>query len=179
MRWNTRIATLAGVGCVIAAVLYFRIFQPGQSYSAIRIDFEEPAADPFELVLANRSNSGQDKLDEPAETGPKISEPSGRIAAPSPPEVKQEQAKPILAKKVPEGPAPVKRVVVEVRAKGEAAKPQGRVYTVKAGDSLWRIARDQLGDASRHLELAKLNEAALGGDPDNLKPGQTIILPPK
>ncbi len=57
--------------------------------------------------------------------------------------------------------------------------PAGRIYTVKEGDSLWRIARDQLGDASRHPELAKLNEAVLDGDPDNLKPGQKIILPPK
>ncbi len=159
MRWNTRIAILAGVGCVIAAVLYFRVFQPGRSYSAIAIDFQEPPADPFELVMANRSNSGRAKS-----AGPKV---------------KQEQAKPILPKKVPEGPAPVKRVVMEVRAKGEAAKPQRRIYTVKPGDSLWRIARDQLGDASRHLELAKLNEAVLDGDPDNLKPGQKIILPPK
>ncbi len=165
---------------MIAAVLYFRIFQPGQSYSAIRIDFEERAMDPFELVLANRSHSGQDKLDELAETGPRISEPSGRISAPSAPKVKQEEAKPILPKKVPQRPAPVKRVVMEVRAKSEeTAKPQRRIYTVKRGDSLWRIARDQLGDASRHLELAKLNEAVLDGDPDNLKPGQKIILPPK
>ncbi len=140
---------------MIAAVFYFRIFQPGQSYSPIPIDFQEPPADPFEA------------------------DPSGRIAAPSAPKVKLEQAKPILPKKVLQRPAPVKRVVMEVQAKREPAKPQPRIYTVKPGDSLWRIARDQLGDASRHLELAKLNEAVLDGDADSLKPGQIIILPPK
>jgi len=141
MRWNTRIAILAGVGCVIAAVFYFRIFQPGRSYSAIAIDFQEPPADPFELVLTNRSDSGRAKS-----AGPKV----------------------------PQRPAPLKRLVLEV-----PAKPKPRIYTVKSGDSLWGIAREQLGDASRHLELAELNEAALDGDLDNLKAGQKIILPPK
>ena len=159
---------------MIAAVFYFRIFQPGQSYSAIAIDFQEPPADPFELVLANRSDSGRAKS-----AGLKVADQSRRIAAHSAPKPKQDQAKPILPKKVPEGPVASKRVVMEVRAKAESAKPQRRIYTVKPGDSLWRIARDQLGDASRHQELAKLNEAVLDGDPDNLKPGQKIILPPK
>ena len=176
MRWNTRIAILAGVGCVIAAVCYFRVFQPGASYSAIRINSEEPAADPFELVLANRNllNLESDKLTEAG--------PGGRITVPSAPKVEsKKEAKPAPPKKVdvPKEPTPVKRVMVKVPVKKEVAKPQRRIYTVKSGDSLWRIARDQLSDASRHLELAELNKTALGGNPNNLKLGQKIILPPK
>ena len=154
---------------MIAAVFYFRIFQPGRSYSPIAIDFQEPPADPFELVLANQSSSPQNKPARPARSGPEPSKSTGRIAEP-----------PVVTKNTPQAPAATKRVVMEVRAKSkETAKPQRRIYTVKRGDSLWRIARDQLGDASRHLELAKLNEAVLDGDQDNLKPGQKIILPPK
>ncbi len=153
---------------MIAAVFYFRIFQPGRSYSPIAIDFQESPADPFELVLANQSSSPQNKPDGPARSGPEPSKSTGRIAEP-----------PVVTKNIPQAPAATKRVVMEVQAKREPAKPKPRIYTVKSGDSLWRIARDQLGDASRHLELAKLNEAVLGGDPDNLKPGQKIILPPK
>lgn len=169
MRWNTRIAILAGLACVNAAVFYFRVFQPGPPHSAIIIDSAEPPTDPFELVVANQLRST-------SETGPRFSEPSERIATPLAPRVKQQQeAKPTLPKKVPQITAPTKSVVITV----PIAKPKPRVYTVKSGDSLWRIARDQLGDASRHLELAELNKATLGGNSDSLKLGQKIILPPK
>ena len=179
MRWNTRIAILTALGCVIAALCYFRVFQPGPSYSSIPIDSAEPAADPFEFVLANR-NLLNHKLGQPTEAKPKASEPAARITAPPAPK-KEAKLKPILPKKVdlPTEPAPVKRVVVQVPVKKEVAKPRRRTYTVKSGDSLWRIARDQLGDASRHLELAELNKATLGGNPNSLKLGQKIILPTK
>ena len=166
MRWNTRIAILAGVGCVIAAVFYFRVFHPGQSYSAVTIDFQEPPADPFELVLANQSRSDQNKSQHSARPGPEPTTYTPLIAS-GPRKITLEQTK-------PQAPAPAKRIVMEVRP-----KPKSRIYTVKEGDSLWRIARDQLGDSSRQIELAKLNAAVLGGDPDNLKLGQKLILPPK
>ena len=155
---------------MIAAVFYFRIFQPGQSYSAIHIDFQEPPADPFELVLDNQSSSDQNKSQGSAQPGPEPAKSTQRIASPPPLKIALDQPKPL-------DPAPTKRVVIQVPPK--SAKPEPRAYTVKSGDSLWTIARDQLGDASRHLELAKLNEAALGGDPDSLRVGQKIILPPK
>ncbi len=173
MRWNTRIAILAGVGCVIASVLYFRVFQPGLSYSAIAINFQEAPAAPFELVMANQSRLEQRKSEEQARSA-ELSKSTGQIGAASEAKAKQEQAEPILMKKPPKAPAPAKGIVVET-----PSKPQRRIYTAKSGDSLWSIAREQLGDASRHVELAKLNEAVLDGDADNLKPGQKIILPAK
>ncbi len=182
MRWNTRIAILAGFACVIAAVFYFRVFQPGPPNAVIHIDPEEQPADPFEFVLANRSKPEQKKLANLGETEARISEPSKPIAASSAPKPKQKKADPIPVKKVdvpPKDPAPIKPVAVKVLAKREVAKPKQRIYTVKSGDSLWRIARDQLGDASRHPELAKLNDIALDGDSNNLKLGQKIILPLK
>ena len=174
MRWNTRIAILAAMGCVIASILYFRVFQPGPSHSTIPIDSQEPPPPPFEMVLANQSDSAQEKPQEqPKPTEP--SKPTPPPIAPAPaPKPQQEQAKPIPPTKPVEPPITIEPIVVE-----PPPKPQPRIYTVKSGDSLWTIARDQLGDASRHLELAKLNEAALGGDPDSLKVGQKIILPPK
>ena len=36
-------------------------------------------------------------------------------------------------------------------------KPQSKTYTVKPGDSFWRIAQQQLGDGSRFNEVATVN----------------------
>lgn len=36
-------------------------------------------------------------------------------------------------------------------------KPQAKTYTVKSGDSFWRIAQQQLGNGSRYDEVATLN----------------------
>lgn len=57
--------------------------------------------------------------------------------------------------------------------------PAARTYRVKAGDSLYVIAKDVLGDAARWGELFELNKQTLGNDPNRLKVGQTLTLPPK
>ncbi|MDH4238890.1 MAG: LysM peptidoglycan-binding domain-containing protein [Phycisphaerae bacterium] len=53
---------------------------------------------------------------------------------------------------------------------------QGKSYTVRDGDSLWKIAADQLGDGSRYTEVAKLNEDVLS-DEDSLTVGMTLKMP--
>ena len=50
-------------------------------------------------------------------------------------------------------------------------------YTVKRGDSLWKIADAMLGDPLRYTELTALNADRLGGEPDFLTPGLVLLLP--
>lgn len=50
-------------------------------------------------------------------------------------------------------------------------------YTVKRGDSLWKIAQVHLGDGTRFREIVDLNEAALNGQPDFIAPGLVLRLP--
>lgn len=50
-------------------------------------------------------------------------------------------------------------------------------YTVREGDTLFDIARRQLGKASRWNEIYELNRAALGENLENLRPGMQIQLP--
>lgn len=59
----------------------------------------------------------------------------------------------------------------------QTVQPQTERYTVKRGDSLWKIAEERLGDGTRYVELVALNEAVLDGRPDFLLPGTVLKVP--
>jgi LysM repeat protein len=52
----------------------------------------------------------------------------------------------------------------------------GRTYTVKAGDTLSKIAKEHLGDANAYMKIFDANKDQLT-DPDKIKPGQVLTLP--
>lgn len=54
-------------------------------------------------------------------------------------------------------------------------KPTGKTYTVKKGDSLWRIAYIHLGNGARYPEIRELN----GLKSDTIHAGQVLKLPVK
>jgi nucleoid-associated protein YgaU len=49
-------------------------------------------------------------------------------------------------------------------------------YTVKAGDTLSKIAKEHLGNASHYMAIFEANKDQLT-DPDQLKPGQVLKIP--
>jgi nucleoid-associated protein YgaU len=53
----------------------------------------------------------------------------------------------------------------------------GRIYTVAEGDTLFNIARYELGKASRWAEIYEMNRDLLGNDYNYLKPGTQLTLP--
>ena len=57
-----------------------------------------------------------------------------------------------------------------------AAGTSGKTYTVKAGDTLSKIAREHLGDANAYMKIFNANKDQLT-DPDKIKPGQVLKLP--
>jgi nucleoid-associated protein YgaU len=53
----------------------------------------------------------------------------------------------------------------------------GHVYTVIEGDTLFEIARHELGKPARWGEIYEINRDVLGDDFDYLRPGTELILP--
>ncbi|MCP3057312.1 LysM peptidoglycan-binding domain-containing protein [Myxococcus sp. K38C18041901] len=57
------------------------------------------------------------------------------------------------------------------------AEPYG-LYTVKSGDTLGKLAKDIYGDAKLYPKIFEINKDQLT-DPDKIKVGQKLKLPPK
>ena len=53
----------------------------------------------------------------------------------------------------------------------------GRTYVVQQGDTLYDIARYELGEANRWYEIRQLNRDVLGEEADHLRPGVELRLP--
>jgi nucleoid-associated protein YgaU len=66
----------------------------------------------------------------------------------------------------------VGEVTIDPNAKAAAA----RTYTVKAGDTLGKIAKEHLGDANAYMKIFEANKDQLS-DPDKIKPGQVLKIP--
>jgi nucleoid-associated protein YgaU len=69
-----------------------------------------------------------------------------------------------------------KDTVVDIKVTGGGQPAAGRTYTVKAGDTLSRIAKEHLGDANAYTKIFEANRDQLS-DPDKIKPGQVLKLP--
>lgn len=76
------------------------------------------------------------------------------------------------AKKIEEG-----KFLIEEEEKIESeVKVSTREYTIQKGDTLSKIAKEQLGAAHRWKYLYELNKDRIK-DPNKLKVGQKIVIP--
>ena len=76
-------------------------------------------------------------------------------------------------------------VVADIRVNATAAGKSttgatgtgvAKTYTVKSGDTLSKIAKEELGDANAYREIFNANRDQLS-DPDKIKPGQVLKIP--
>ena len=65
---------------------------------------------------------------------------------------------------------------IKVVASAAGAAAAAKTYTVKAGDTLSAIAKQQLGDANAYMKIFEANKDQLS-DPNKIKPGQVLRLP--
>ena len=170
MRWDTRIVIVVGLLCLFSAAWYFRVFRPARLHQGIAIDFSEPPSESIQLPAPPVVPARPEPT---TPTRPAVAPPQPApvvVQPPAPQPVKPPEPQPVRK------PAPV----IVPPPPAPAPAPAGpRYYTVKSGDSLWRIAEEQLGDPARHEELFELNADALNHDADNLRVGQKLLLPPR
>ena len=67
-------------------------------------------------------------------------------------------------------------IIGDIKVVAGAASATVRTYTVKAGDTLSQIAKDQLGSANSYMAIFEANRDQLS-DPDKIKPGQVLKIP--
>jgi len=69
------------------------------------------------------------------------------------------------------------RVVPRPQAVGTSGPTtSAKTYTVKPGDTLSKIAKENLGDANAYMKIFNANKDQLS-DPDKIKPGQVLKIP--
>jgi nucleoid-associated protein YgaU len=66
----------------------------------------------------------------------------------------------------------------ELNARIDVVAPKDVTYTVQAGDSLSKIAKQFLGSANDYMAIFNANKDQLS-DPDKIKPGQVLKIPAK
>jgi nucleoid-associated protein YgaU len=76
-----------------------------------------------------------------------------------------------------------KDVVADIQVTGgsgggtaTATATAANTYTVKAGDTLSKIAKEHLGNANAYMDIFNANTDQLQ-DPDKIKPGQVLKIP--
>jgi nucleoid-associated protein YgaU len=72
-------------------------------------------------------------------------------------------------------------IVADIKATGVPAATattgsSENTYTVKAGDTLSKIAKEKLGDADAYMDIFNANKSLLT-DPNKIKPGQVLTIP--
>lgn len=56
-------------------------------------------------------------------------------------------------------------------------KPVPKTYVVKSGDTLWKIAKKELGNGNKYSAIYEANKDIIGPDPNKIFPGQKLVLP--
>lgn len=142
------------------ADMRFYTWQSGDSFRSVAAKYY---GDPAKFTILRRSNEGRENV----QAGEKILVPVFDLDAPRP--VDAALASPAAAKSGTQAKAPTKAV-------DAAGGP--RVHVVQDGESLWKIAKLELGDGGRWNEIYEANRDVLS-KPEAVHVGLKLRIPVK
>jgi nucleoid-associated protein YgaU len=87
--------------------------------------------------------------------------------------------RPPLASPAPSPSAAAVSVAAATPTTAAAAEAAGDSYEVQSGDTLPSTAQQQYGDVTQWRRIYDANKDAIGADPDKLKLGMQLKIPPK
>jgi len=70
---------------------------------------------------------------------------------------------------------PVVETAPEVTTE-ESTEDSPKKYTVKSGDTLWKISQEMYGEGSKYMKIFEANTDLLE-NPDRIFPGQELVIP--
>lgn len=94
----------------------------------------------------------------------------------------QELRIPVLSDSADNGGSKLKQLAdafqdkVQMMSSSYSAAPKGKMYVVKKGDSLWKIAEKAMGNGYRYKEIVDANKGVLDSN-KKLSPGMAIVIP--
>jgi nucleoid-associated protein YgaU len=68
-------------------------------------------------------------------------------------------------------------LAADIRVEEQQQAPATETYTVKPGDSLWRIAQHKLGDGNRYMEIFYANRDKMDSPQSVIHPGDELNIP--
>ncbi len=80
--------------------------------------------------------------------------------------------------KLPPRPTASSRSDTPSTARPRTADATDTRYTVRAGETLSAIARQHYGDESKWHIIYEANRPTIGNDPDRLREGMKLVIPP-
>jgi nucleoid-associated protein YgaU len=151
--------------------LRFYTWQSGDSFRSVAAKYYGDAA---KFTLLRRTNEGRENV----QAGEKILVPvfdlDGGHSAPS----AAAPASSVVAAPKPDSPAKTDAALKIAAAKAADASPGPRVHVVKDGESLWKIAKLELGDGGRWNEIYEANRDVLS-KPEAVHTGLKLRIPVK
>jgi nucleoid-associated protein YgaU len=68
-------------------------------------------------------------------------------------------------------------ITVEMSVEENASHDEGETYTVKGGDSLWKIAKNHYGDGNEYMKIFYANRDKMESPDSTIHPGDVLSLP--
>ena len=151
--------------------------EPVFAAPVISVPEPEPPRPSFSLVHPNLAPVHPARVIAPAVHGPsplrRLDPFTRRLAPAAPPPVSR-----IVAPSIAPA-APTSSVVTSIAPPAASAKPSSSLHTIiiQPGDSLWKLAQQNLGRGSRWQELLAANPSIV--DPTHIAAGTEILVPAK